>query len=86
VVPYVPAPDRAAAVSACAAALAPGGRLIAGFTLRPGWPSPADYDTWCAAAGLTAVDRFAAWDATPYTGGDYLVAVHASQPPVSGSR
>ncbi|HEY1966666.1 MAG TPA: methyltransferase domain-containing protein [Pseudonocardia sp.] len=77
VVPYVSAPDRAAAVAACAAALAHGGRLIAGFSLRPGWPTPADYDAWCAAAGLTPADRFATWEATPYTGGDYLVAVHS---------
>lgn len=81
VVPYVAAADRAGAVAACAAALAPGGFLIAGFSLRPGWPTPADYDAWCAAAGLTPRDRFATWGRTPFTGGDYLVAVHAAPAP-----
>jgi SAM-dependent methyltransferase len=82
VIPYVAPDERPAAVAACARALAPGGHLIAGFALRPDWPAPADYDAWCTAAGLTAVARFATWDAVPYAGGDYLVAVHA-QPRLS---
>ena len=40
VVPYVDADRRAAAVTACARHLAPGGVLVAGFALRPGWPGP----------------------------------------------
>jgi SAM-dependent methyltransferase len=78
VVPYVAAPDRADAVRACAGVLAPGGHLIAGFSLRPGWPTLAEYEGWCTAAGLTACDRFATWDGAPFTGGDYLVAVHVA--------
>jgi SAM-dependent methyltransferase len=76
VVPYVVPERRAAAVAACAGHLAPGGRLVAGFRLRPGWPTPDDYDGWCTAAGLVAEDRFAGWDRAPYDGGDYVVAVH----------
>lgn len=76
VVPYVAAGSRAAAVAACAGAVLPGGRVVAGFTLRPGWPSARDYQGWCADAGLVAEDRFATWDGDPYQGGDYLVAVH----------
>ncbi|HEY0641076.1 MAG TPA: class I SAM-dependent methyltransferase [Pseudonocardiaceae bacterium] len=76
VVPYVAAERRAAAVAACAAHLAPGGRLIAGFQLRPGWPALPEYDAWCAAAGLAVESRFATWDRAPYTGGDYAVSVH----------
>lgn len=76
VVPYVPEPDRARAVAACAAHLVPGGRLIAGFTLRPGWPALDEYDAWCAAAGLVVEERWATWDREPYTGGDYAVSVH----------
>ena len=68
----------AAAVAACARHLAPGGRLIAGFLQQPGWPTPADYDAWCAAAGLVLEDRFATWERAPYQGGDYAVAVHRS--------
>ena len=76
VVPYVEPQRRAPAVAACGRHLAVGGRLVAGFRLRPDWPSLAAYDAWCAAAGLTLEDRFATWDREPYTGGDYAVSVH----------
>lgn len=76
VVPYVSAERRAAAVAACARHLVPGGRLVAGFALRPRWPSLADYDRWCAAAHLVAEDRWATWERAPYDGGDYAVSVH----------
>jgi SAM-dependent methyltransferase len=80
VVPYVAPEHRAAAVSACAGLLAGGGRLIAGFTLRPGWPTPAEYADWCAAAGLVAEASYATWDGAPCAdGGDYLVAVHRAR-------
>ncbi|HEY4008463.1 MAG TPA: class I SAM-dependent methyltransferase [Pseudonocardia sp.] len=79
VVPYVAPDARPAAVAACAAALAPDGRLIAGFTLRSGWPTAADYDRWCTEAGLVPEARYATWEATPYTGGNYLVAVHTRE-------
>ncbi len=65
-----------------AAALRPGGLLVAGFGLdRAHLPVPpnltlAEYDAHCAAAGLTLADRFATWDADPYTGGGYAVSVH----------
>ena len=76
VVPYVDADRRAAAVTACARHLAPGGVLVAGFALRPGWPGLADYDGWCADAGLTLADRWATWERQPYAGGDYAVSAH----------
>jgi SAM-dependent methyltransferase len=76
VVPYVPADRRPAAVGACARHLAPGGRLVAGFRMQPGWPTVADYDAWCAAAGLELEDRHATWERAPYQGGDYAVSVH----------
>ena len=50
--------------------------LIAGFALRPGWPGLADYDRWCAEAGLTLADRWATWERQPYAGGDYAVSAH----------
>lgn len=65
-----------------AAALRPGGLLVAGFGLdRAHLPVPPnitlpEYDAHCAAAGLTLVDRFATWDADPYDGGGYAVSVH----------
>jgi SAM-dependent methyltransferase len=80
VVPYIAAEYRPAAVAACARALSAGGRLIAGFSLRAGWPSVDDYDRWCLDAGLVAEGRFATWDRDPYAGGDYVVAVHRRTP------
>jgi SAM-dependent methyltransferase len=76
VIPFVADGDRAAAVAGCARHLAPGGHLIAGFQLRPGWPTLADYCTWCAAAGLAPEHRWATWDAQPWADGDYAVSVH----------
>jgi SAM-dependent methyltransferase len=76
VVPYMAAGDRAAGVAACARALRPGGLLVAGFSLQPGWPALDDYDGWCAAAGLVGDSRFATWDRAPYDGGNYAVSVH----------
>jgi SAM-dependent methyltransferase len=73
VVPYVAAERRARAVAACARHVAPGGRLVAGFTLRAGWPTLADYDGW---TGMRLDDRFATWDRQPYDGGPYAVSVH----------
>ena len=74
VVPY--AGRRAELVAACVRHLAPGGRLVAGFQLQEGWPTLADYDGWCAAAGLEPEDRFATWDRDAYAGGPYAVSVH----------
>ncbi|WP_372351123.1 hypothetical protein [Streptomyces sp. KL116D] len=60
----------------------PGGLLVAGFGLDaahlPVPPSLTlqEYDAHCAAAGLTPVDRFAAWDAAAYDDGGYAVSVH----------
>jgi SAM-dependent methyltransferase len=78
VMPYVASDRRAAAVAACVAHLAPGGRLVAGFQLRPDWPTLDEYDSWCAAVGAVLEDRFATWERAPYTGGDYAVSVSVS--------
>ena len=76
VIPYVEPDDRAAAVAGAARHVAAAGHLIAGFSLRSGWPSLADYHSWCVAAGLREDDHFATWNGDPYEGGDYVVAVH----------
>ncbi|MCO1657760.1 class I SAM-dependent methyltransferase [Pseudonocardia sp. S2-4] len=79
VVPYVTAASRTAAIARCARHLTPGGRLVAGFALRPGWPTPAEYDRWCADAGLLPTERYATWDREAL-GDDprYAVLVHAA--------
>ena len=77
VIPYVAAPRRRAAVLACARHLAPAGRLIAGFQLQQGWPTLADYDTWCEHAGLLLEARYATWERDPFSDpGSYAVSVH----------
>ncbi|MGH3911425.1 MAG: class I SAM-dependent methyltransferase [Pseudonocardiaceae bacterium] len=77
VIPYVAAERRRAAVLACARHLAPGGRLIAGFQLQPGWPTVGDYDMWCDSVGLEYQARYATWDRDPFTDdGSYAVSVH----------
>lgn len=80
VVPLVP--DPAAALARIAAHLRPGGLLVAGFGLaRTHLPSGAtvvdlaDYDAWCATAGLQLRDRLATWDGEPYAGGPYAVNI-----------
>jgi len=82
VIPY--AGRRAELVAACARHLVAGGRVVAGFQLQDGWPTLADYDTWCAAAGLSRHARYATWDRMPYEGGDYVVAVHVRAGAVPG--
>ncbi|MCM3925530.1 class I SAM-dependent methyltransferase [Frankia sp. AiPs1] len=68
---------EAAVLHELARRLAPGGRLVAGFGLDAAHlPLPAtpfglaDYDGWCAAAGLTLERRFATWQGTPFETGD----------------
>jgi SAM-dependent methyltransferase len=56
--------------------LAPGGLMVAGFQLRRGRISPAEYDRLAEAAGLTPVARWSTWDRQPFVGGDYAVSVH----------
>ncbi|WP_316742187.1 methyltransferase domain-containing protein [Streptomyces sp. MK7] len=82
VLPLLAAGTEATVVDRLSAALRPGGLMIAGFGLDASHlPVPpsitlSEYDEYCAAAGLTFVDRFATWDAAPYGGGGYAVSVH----------
>ncbi|MEV7394647.1 MULTISPECIES: class I SAM-dependent methyltransferase [unclassified Streptomyces] len=80
--PLLASGTEATVVGRLAAALRPGGLLVAGFGLDeahlpvpPGITLP-EYDDCCAAVGLALVDRFAGWDAEPYDGGGYAVSVH----------
>lgn len=68
-------------VDGVAARLAPGGLLVAGFTLRADRLSLEDYDRACRNAGLELVHRWATWDRKPFTGGDYAVSVHRAPQP-----
>jgi len=87
VLPFVAVDRRAAVVANCARHLAPGGRLVMGAGLRPGWPTVAELDDWCGGAGLRLVERYAGWLREPWsdTGrANYAVSVHARRPPVVG--
>ena len=57
--------------------LRPGGVLVAGFQIRAGNLTLADYDAFADAAGFTLADRWATWDREPW-GPDsgYAVSVH----------
>ena len=57
--------------------LAPGGRMIAGFQVRPDRLPLATFDAAAADAGLEVVERYATWGRDPYDGGDYAVSVLA---------
>ena len=85
VVPLVAAGSEARVVARLAAHLGAGGLLVTGFGLDRAHLPPAaaeldlaDYDRWCADAGLTLVTRLATWDGQPYAGGGYAVSVHRS--------
>ncbi|PVZ12101.1 class I SAM-dependent methyltransferase [Actinomycetospora cinnamomea] len=79
---------HATVVAVLAGQLRPGGLLVAGFGLDVDhvpftlpddvpFPSLADYDAACAAAGLALRERTADWAGRePYAGGGYAVSVH----------
>lgn len=76
VVLFTSAGTNAEIVAGCARHVAPGGALVSGFQLGRGYELD-EYDTHCADAGLTLVDRFATWDRQPFPGdGSYAVSVH----------
>jgi SAM-dependent methyltransferase len=71
-----PGTERAV-VSNLAQHLAPDGRLIAGFSLRPGQLTTEQYDQFVADAGLSLRERWSTWDRDPWTlGVDYQLSVH----------
>lgn len=78
------APGTGSAVAArLAAHLRVGAPLVAGFGLDYANLPPtaaivalADYDTWCAAAGLELESRHSTWDGDPWDGHGYAVSVH----------
>ena len=72
---FTPEGTQPALAARCAAHVAPGGRLVAGFSTDRGYTA-GDWDAHVTAAGLVAEDRFATWDRAPDDGGAYVVAVH----------
>jgi SAM-dependent methyltransferase len=72
---FTPPGTEPALVAGVARHVAPGGVLVAGFSLDRGYDA-ARYDADAAAAGLELVERFATWDRAPFDGGAYAVSVH----------
>lgn len=82
VVVYLAPGTEAALPPHLAGWLTPGGLIVAGFAADR-HVSAADWDTWCAAAGLEHVASHAGWGGAPLgEGGDpeYLVSVHRRRP------
>jgi SAM-dependent methyltransferase len=83
VMPLLSAGTGPTVVFNLAAVLVPDGLLVAGFGLDAAHlpiPEPtvdlAEYDEWCAGAGLDLERRFANWDGDPYDASGYAVSVH----------
>jgi SAM-dependent methyltransferase len=83
VIPLLAPGTEASVVHGLADRLFSGGVLVAGFGLdEVHLPLPsapfglAEYDGWCAAAGLQLTDRHATWEGALYDGGGYAVSVH----------
>lgn len=83
VVPFLADGTLPRVLERLAAHLAPGGYLVAGFSLPGSLPegaapvSPADYDRWARAAGLSYIARWSSWDREPFTpGSTYALSVH----------
>lgn len=74
VILFVVPGTEAACVAGAARHVAPGGHLVAGFSLRD--VTANDWDGWVRAAGLDPVERFSTWEADPFAAqSTYLVAV-----------
>ncbi len=74
---FVAPGTEAAVIAHMARQLAPGGRLIAGYSLEPGRLTLAEHDAAAAGAGLLLEDRWATWDRGPFGPDDtYAVSVH----------
>ncbi len=60
--------------------LDPGGRLVTGYSLRPGGFGPVEHDALAGAAGLVLEDRWSAWDRVAFGNHDnYAVSIHSKQ-------
>jgi SAM-dependent methyltransferase len=74
---FVPGGTEGQVIATAARHLSPGGRLVAGYSLRPGGLRPSGHDAHAAAAGLVLEDRWSTWDRQAYApDDDYAVSVH----------
>ena len=74
---FVPSGTEGQVIANAARHVSPGGRLVAGYSLRRGGLQPSAHDAYAGAAGLELEDRWSTWDRHPYAPGDaYAVSVH----------
>jgi SAM-dependent methyltransferase len=74
---FVAPGTEGAVISNMGGHLGPGGRLIAGYSLRPGTLSVAVHDELAQTAGLVLEDRWSTWDRLPFEpSSTYAVSVH----------
>jgi SAM-dependent methyltransferase len=74
---FVPSGTEGQVIANAARHVAAGGRLVAGYSLRPGGLRPPGHDAHATAAGLVLEDRWSTWDRRPYAAADtYAVSVH----------
>jgi SAM-dependent methyltransferase len=60
--------------------LAPGGRLVAGYSLQPGGFGPTAHDRLAAQSGLRLEERWSTWDRLPFEPPEnYAVSVHRKE-------
>jgi SAM-dependent methyltransferase len=69
--------SEGAAIASAARHLQIGGRLVAGYSLRPGGFGIVAHDDLAAACDLALEERWATWDRAPFRdGAGYAVSVH----------
>jgi SAM-dependent methyltransferase len=74
---FVAPQTEGAVLEAMTAHLAPGGVMIAGYSLRPGGLTVETHDAVAGRVGLVLQDRWSTWDRAPFgPTSDYAVSVH----------
>lgn len=78
---FVPSGTQGRAIANAARWLAPGGRLVAGYSVHPGGFGPTEHDDLAHRAGLVLEDRWSTWDRQPLAAPvRYAVSVHRREP------
>ena len=74
---FVSPGTEGAVLATMARHLAEGGRVVSGYSLRPGGLGVAVHDELATGTGLILEDRWSTWDRMPFTpDSDYAVSVH----------
>lgn len=82
---FVAPGTEGAVLSNLAGHLAPGGRIVSGYTLQPGGLTVAAHDGLAAQAGLSLEARWSTWDRSAFARhSTYAVSVHRSAQPAIG--